>query len=589
MAEKDRPKAGLTRLIYINGLALCLVLAAVSLEAKEPSAAPTFCNPLDLSYRFQPDKPSRREAADPVVVLYRDEYYLFASMSGGYWHSPDLRQWSFIPISPDVLPIEDYAPAAVVIDDTLYFTASSPVNNRLYRSTDPLHGHWSVAGELFPVVDPDLFLDRDGRLYFYWGCSDRDPLYGVELDRANGFRPKGEPVALWHGDPSLRGWERTGDSHELPGPPWIEGSWMTCHDGRYYLQYAAPGTQYKTYGDGVLVADKPLGPFEYQLFNPFSYKPGGFICGAGHSNTFQDRYGNWWRAVTLTISVEHMFERRIGLYPAGFDREGVLFADTRFGDYPYYIPEGKLSPGDSPFTGWMLLSWKKPAQASSSAPGHPPALAFDEEVRSWWSAASGAPGEWLEVDLGASCRVEAVQVNFAEPGAQLFGRESRISQRYVLEGSDDGARWRTLADASRSESDHPHAWHPMEHLVRARYVRLRNTGTFPGGGAFAVRGLRVFGHGSVDTPAVVDSFSLTRDPADSRNATLIWPAAARAEGYLVQWGAEKDKLYGSMQVWGITELDARWLEKGQAYWFRVDSYNPAGVTEGTAVQELKAQ
>ena len=43
--------------------------------------------------------------------------------------------------------------------------------------------------------------------------------------------------------------------------PYIEGAWMDKHEGRYYLQYAFAGTQYNTYGDGVYVSDKPLGPF----------------------------------------------------------------------------------------------------------------------------------------------------------------------------------------------------------------------------------------------------------------------------------------------------------------------------------------
>ena len=54
---------------------------------------------------------------------------------------------------------------------------------------------------------------------------------------------------------------------------------MTKHDGKYYLQYACPGTQYNTYADGVYVGDGPLGPFTLQKSNPYSSKPGGFITG----------------------------------------------------------------------------------------------------------------------------------------------------------------------------------------------------------------------------------------------------------------------------------------------------------------------
>ncbi|MDR2809292.1 MAG: hypothetical protein LBB84_01880 [Tannerellaceae bacterium] len=49
-----------------------------------------------MNYKFQPSEPARREAADPTVVWFKDRYYLFASMSGGYWRSKDLLEWEFV-------------------------------------------------------------------------------------------------------------------------------------------------------------------------------------------------------------------------------------------------------------------------------------------------------------------------------------------------------------------------------------------------------------------------------------------------------------------------------------------------------------
>jgi len=78
--------------------------------AAQPATEPqTFCNPLNLNYRFMVDAIDAREAADPVIVLFRDDYYLFASRSGGYWTSPDLRSWTLI--VPQGLDVEGYAPA----------------------------------------------------------------------------------------------------------------------------------------------------------------------------------------------------------------------------------------------------------------------------------------------------------------------------------------------------------------------------------------------------------------------------------------------------------------------------------------------
>ena len=120
---------------------------------------------------------------------------------------------------------------------------------------------------------------------------------------------------------------------------------MTKHNGKYYLQYASPATQFNTYCDGVYVADAPLGPFTLQQSNPFSSKPGGFMQGAGHGSTIQDADGNFWHASTMRVSVNHDMERRVGLFPAGVDADGVLFCNQNFADYPLCIPDGKFDRG----------------------------------------------------------------------------------------------------------------------------------------------------------------------------------------------------------------------------------------------------
>jgi hypothetical protein len=99
----------------------------------------------------------------------------------------------------------------------------------------------------------------------------------VELDRVT-LNTKSKPVDCFNSNSDKYGWEQTGDYNNKTDRPWIEGSWMTKHNGKYYLQYAGPGTQYKSYCDGVYIADNPLGPFKVATHNPFSYKPGPFSC-----------------------------------------------------------------------------------------------------------------------------------------------------------------------------------------------------------------------------------------------------------------------------------------------------------------------
>jgi hypothetical protein len=230
----------------------------------------------------------------------------------------------------------------------------------------------------------------------------------------------------------------------------------------------------------------------------------------------------------------------------------------------------------------MLLSGGRPATASSSLPGHPVALAFDEDVRTQWSARSGAPGEWLQVDLGAPSRIDAVQVNFGEEGARALGRDSSVYQAFVLESSADGRAWSTLVDRSGSCEDHPHAYFQLPRSVTARFVRLRNVHA-AGGGNLAVRDLRVFGQGPGPWPAAVTGLSARRDPADGRNATLRWNAAPGARSYVVRYGLSPDALYSSYEVGGATRLEIHSLNRGVRYYFTVDALNAHGVTRGRVV------
>ena len=545
----------------------------------------TFANPLDLDYRFALDTPSRREAADPTVVRYQDAYYLFASKSGGYWMSKDLATWTFV--TAPTLPNEDYAPTAAVIDGWLVFMASSTApTTRIYRSRKPDHGRWEVFNDAFPFAqtDPDLFVDDDGRVYLYFGCSNTDPLHVVELDPNHQLNPIGPVVDLFGGMAQRHGWERRGDHNELDLRPWVEGAWMTKHQGKYYLQYAAPGTEFKSYSDGVYVASSPAGPFEYARHNPFSSKPGGYACGAGHGSTFADEYGNYWHVATMSISVKHMFERRLGLFPASFDAEGTLHAETRFGDYPTVLPERKVEDVSSLFAGWMLLSYRKPTTASSSLPGFGPELAVNEDIRTYFSATTGEPGEWLSVDLGAESAVHAVQVNFAEHRATALGRGGVRAAEYVIEHSRDGKDWSVLADRSQNEADRPHAYLQIDPPVSTRHVRVtsRRVPT----GTFAISGLRVFGRGSGLPPAAVSNLRVDRDPNDRCRAILRWAAVPGATGYDVRYGVEPSKLLHSHLVYTDSTLELRSLDADTRYWFTVDAFNQSGITPTPHVVEL---
>ena len=598
----------------------------------------TYCNPLDLGYRYQHMKEGERiagfrEGADPTLVYFKGKYYLFVSMSAGFWYSDDLLHWDFH-ADPDLL-IYDYAPDVRQVGDYLYFCASRKGRNcPILRTADPLTEPFTEVSCSFDFWDPDIFCDDDGRVYFYWGCSNTTPIWGVELDPAT-MEPIGEKRPLISGCEEALGYERPGDNGivdreanvlyksvhqfyneatgklELPpqmaqvpglnaevltamynaiGKPYIEGAFMTKHDGTYYLQYACPGTQYNTYADGVYTAKDPLGPFTLQTSNPFSAVPGGFMTGAGHGSTIADKYGNYWHAATMRISVNHDFERRVGLFPAGFDADGVLFCNQNFADYPHEIPAGKLDAA-AVQPCWMLLSYRKAVTASSTAEGSAPANAVNETCRDWWSAGSDKPGEWLCVDLGAESDVRANQVTMADEKlvvdfpADSYGddrKTRRIETRpqishYTVETSLDGEAWTLREDVARECSN---GYYAYADGIRARYIRVMG-GALPYGQTLRISGLRVFGNGAGARPAAAKAAAVRVDALDGK---ISWQHLDNAQGCNVRYGTAPDKLYHSWLVYDADEVTLSTLMAGQTYYICVDSFNENGITEGDVVK-----
>ncbi|MBN1998719.1 family 43 glycosylhydrolase [candidate division KSB1 bacterium] len=559
----------------VLGMLLC------SMVFSQPAQNPkTFCNPLNLNYRFMVDAVDAREAADPVMVLFKGDYYLFASRSGGYWTSPDLRNWELI--VPTGLDVETYAPGVIAMRDSLFYIPSA--NGQIYKTGDPKSGVWQEGPRANPYGDPAFFLDDDGRLYMCFGLSNVNPTSIVELDPMT-FKEKGSRVNIVYAQASIHGWERRGDDNLLDEQPWIEGTWMIKDNNKYYYHYSGPGTEWKTYADGIYVADSPMGPYEYATYSPFSFKPTGFISGAGHGSTFKDKDGRYWRIVTMTISIKHMFERRLGLYPVAFDDDGVIRCNTAFADYPQYFPGVKENHIDENYTGMMLLSYKKYAMASSSLDGYGVELTVDEDARTYWTASSGDSDEWLILDLGKECSVQAIQVNFGEHNtvpAQVRGRDKVLYEQYTIQKSTDGMNWEMLVDKSQNMQDVPHDYIELQQPVTTRYIKLSNVFT-PGGGNFAVRDLRIFGNTEQAVFTDVNGFTVERNPADGRDAVIRWSPVENADGYIVHYGISPDKLYNNYMVYGADSLAMHSLNHGVEYYFRVqafdsgtDAYRPVG-------------
>lgn len=620
-----------------------------------------FCNPINIDYHYQfiIDQLAggklhvSREAADPTFLYWKGKYYIFASMNLSVWVSDDLTSWKSVRL-PDNLPLSDYAPDVRVIGDYVYFSASKrgEVCN-FYRTKDVENGPYEEIKGTFDFWDPNLFQDDDGKVYFYWGCSNMTPIWGVELDPET-MKPLTERIELVHGRPKELGYERLGEDHCKPviegeelekafegflqgfgkenyekasaddkaffksmlsNNPFIEGAYMTKHEGKYYLQYAATGAEYNVYCDGVYVSDKPLGPFVLADNNPYSYQPGGFMPGAGHGSTMEDKFGNWWHTSTSRISLNDNMERRTGIWRAGFDNDGDLFCNTGYSDWPLYVNDGKIDPLADP--DWYLLSLGAKMSASSycvkeksdevkdtnvlvwnsvsTAPDNAPSRAAQEDVRTWWRAAENKPGEWLLMDLNEIKDVRAVQINFADDnldakpeneisgggmGARNIDDTARYT-RWILEGSDNGTDFEVLADKSDAKTNLPHDFIVINDAQgkKLRFLRLTILET-PFDQNAAISGLRVFGFGNQKAPEAADFEAVRVDGMDMQ----IKMKAKGAIGYNICWGYKKDKLYHSCMFYpghdDMSERSIGALITGQDVYVRVDAFNDSGITHG---------
>ncbi len=603
-----------------------------------------YCNPLNINYRYQfiqnpmsKDVDINREAADPSMILFQGKYYIFASRTLSVQVSEDLVHWESIMLPKD-LPLYGYAPDARVCGEYVYFCANeSEVVCHFYRTKDILKGPYEKIEGSFSFSDPNLFVDEDGRMYFYWGLSCKKPIYGVELNSLT-MRQIGEPKELIFADPFVKGFERVGEDHTtlpctdeeleiryqkalesrgvtnpeqvpadmqelmkdmLRNAPFIEGAWMSKLNGRYYLQYAAPSTQFHTYADIVYTSDHPLGPFTMAKANPYSYKPGGFMPGAGHGSTMEDLHGNLWHASTMRISVNHQFERRIGVWQAGLDADGELFCNQRYGDWPIAVEQAKLNPWVEPE--WYLLSQGKKVTASSYTAGNEPAWAAEENVRTWWQAANIQSDEWLEMDLQRTYDVHAVQINFADikeailaaapelqkeklaEGSNHYIEESQLRTRWILEGSRDGETYFNLEDYSAVETDLAHPLVVFEDGINARFVRLTIL-EVPFGQNACISGLRVFGRGEGEKPEAPEYRAVRTTDLDMEvnieESVEQTEAEGRPLGYNILWGYAPEKLYHSYMIFENKKRIGA-LVKNQEYYVRVDAFNESGITTGT--------
>jgi xylan 1,4-beta-xylosidase len=439
--------------------------------------------------------------ADPTVIKFHGKYYLYLTgglSSGGrsetaVWSSEDLVNWEYHEVSlPEGIGIE--APTAVVYKEYVYITGN---DKGLFRSTNPL-GPFEFFGDFLDengqrlererdpgrgwddggVFDPAIFVDEDNRVYLYYAGGATAGVYGVELDSRDLRKFLGPPFHFFRFE-TAHIWERYGNWNEYGGFSWIEGPWMTKRNDTYYLQYAAPGTDWKTYGVGVYTSKNPLGPFTYYEESPVLIHKNGLIGGSGHHSIVEGPDGTIWAIYTLLYrNWNRMFERRIGMDPVGFDEDGNMVINGP-SEIPQWAPGVRTEPWKENNSGSIPLTEDKNYTVSSEAPGRDAPYAVDSNSRTWWSPAEDDREPWVIFDLGSASEqhyiIDSARLLFTLPvRLKNEGSPARV-RKYKIEVSPDGESFETVVNKTRNNRDNAVEFDEIE-PVQGRYVKLTITG-----------------------------------------------------------------------------------------------------------------
>lgn len=266
---------------------------------------------------------------DPSICRKGEDYYLVTSTFEFFpgvpvFHSRDLVHWKQIGYCltrMSQLPLDKaypsggiYAPTIRYHDGTFYMVTTnvSHGGNFYVTATDPA-GEWSE-----PIwvsqggIDPSLFFDDDGKVYFTSNqmVDGKQGISQAEIDIKTG-RLLTETRHIWAGT----------------GGRYPEAPHLYKINGMYYLMIAEGGTEY---GHMVTIArsSSPWGPFEPCPRNPILThrdKEAGGIHGTGHADLIQAHDGSWWLvflAFRNSGPYFHHLGRETFLAPVTWDKDG---------------------------------------------------------------------------------------------------------------------------------------------------------------------------------------------------------------------------------------------------------------------------
>ena len=394
-----------------------------------------------------------RELADPTALWDDGKWYLYPSVDMAWVSVDNGATWQHHPLN-----IRDvgYAPTVVKHRGKFLLMAS---DSALYSSDSALGPFTKSDASRFPAspgcpvfTDPMLFSDDDGRLFFYWGCTQSGGIWGVELNATNLTSVLTTPKELIHFDPVAFPWEAVGDWNQNTTSGWVEGSWMIKHGGKYFPDVLRRRHREPHLRDGrlhILFASRTVHPAKTKSVLPEYRRPGHghgprlCCCRTGRPalGFLHDsrRRGAWLRAPSWDG-------------PRGNDANGELYVPSAT-SLPQWLP-GKNSGGTKIRRHRVAADQWRDADVwlklRSESVGR---FAVDNEMRTWWQPAADDAHPVLTSQFPAPATIHAVRVIWRDVGLDSNRGVMPGPFRYRVELETAKDKWTTILDRSESTED----------------------------------------------------------------------------------------------------------------------------------------
>lgn len=217
-----------------------------------------YCNPINKQGEF----------ADPFVLRHNGKYYLYSTTPDiCCWSSDNLIDWELEgpTIEPTTFPsLVPFAPEVVYWNGAFYmYTSPHGLGHYVLKSESATGPFYKITGNFGHSIDGSVFIDDDGKWYFYW--ADDSGILGCEMKSPTEF---GTPV-------------NTGAF--LNG--WTEGPLIVKENDIYYMTYTGNHYLSKGYRINAATSKHPLTGYSDCEINPIIVHTAEPFVGLGHSST----------------------------------------------------------------------------------------------------------------------------------------------------------------------------------------------------------------------------------------------------------------------------------------------------------------